>query len=455
MKICVLGLGYIGLPTALLFATHGCDVVGCDVKQSVVDSLNNGKIPFDEPGLSDLFIGARRRFTAKTVPEPADVFLIAVPTPLDPATKVSDLTYVRKAAGMIAPLLERDDLVVLESTVPPGTTERLVAPQLEKSGVRAGEFMLAHCPERALPGRTLHEMVYNSRVIGGYDRRSTEYAADLYRIFVRGEIHETDAKTAEFVKLMENTYRDVSIALANEFAQLSEECGVNVWSAIALANKHPRVSILNPGPGVGGHCIAIDPWFLTENSTRCKMISMAREINDSMPNYVLHLIRRLLPGVKDASIAVLGVAYKGNVDDTRESPAIKFIQLAENEGYDVRCYDPYVKDFLYPLLPLDEATAGSDCIVVLADHDCLRRIDPAAIRVRTKNLLDTRHIMDYRRWVLEGFTVRILGDGSPTLPPGEGIESRESGLSPSLSPPAPAVSISLPRPPGQEREDFL
>jgi len=413
MKICILGLGYIGLPTALLFASRGYTVVGVDVKQSVVDTLNAGKVPFDEPGLDDLLNEAGKQFVAKTEPEPADVFLIAVPTPLDPATKVSNLSYVKKAALMIVPYLRKGNMVILESTVPPGTCERLVVTQLEKSGIKAGEFLLAHCPERAIPGRTLHEMVNNNRIIGGYTHESTIRATNLYTSFVRGGIYQTDAKTAEFVKLMENTCRDVNIALANEFAQLSEECGVNVWEAIDLANKHPRVSVLRPGPGVGGHCIAIDPWFLTENSTRCRMISLAREVNDSMPNYVLHTVRSLVRGTKDAVITVFGVAYKGNVDDTRESPAIKFIQLAENEGYSVRCYDPHVNGFVRCLDSMEEACIGSDCVVIMADHDCFRTIDPATIAMRTRNLVDTRHILDHEMWREAGFAIRVLGDGSP------------------------------------------
>ena len=259
MKICVLGLGHIGLPTALLLAAHGSNVVGVDVKKSVVDCLNQGKLPFKEPGIEDLYLRAKDRFTAKSSPGNADVFLIAVPTPLDPATKISNLSYVRRAAGMIADHIKEGDLVILESTVPPGTSERVVIPVLEKSGVAIGDFLYAHCPERAIPGRTLQEMIYNSRIIGGYDHDSTDQATSLYQTFVRGEIYRTETRTAEFVKLMENTCRDVNIALANEFAKLAEECGVNVWEAVTLANRHPRVSILTPGPGVGGQCITFDP----------------------------------------------------------------------------------------------------------------------------------------------------------------------------------------------------
>ncbi len=451
MRICILGLGYIGLPTALLFAAHGADVVGVDVKQNLVDCLNQGTLPFSEPGIEDLYRDARERFVAKTEPEAADVFLIAVPTPLDAATKVSNLSYVKNAADMIAPRLAGGNLVILESTVPPGTSERVVIPRLEKSGVVVGDFQYAHCPERAIPGRTLQEMTTNTRIIGGYDRDSAERAASIYRTFVTGQIYRTDTRTAEFVKLMENTSRDVSIALANEFAQLAEECGINVWKAITLANKHPRVSILNPGPGVGGHCIAIDPWFLTENSPRCKMVSTAREINDSMPNYVLHAVRSLLAGVRNPTISIFGVAYKGNIGDTRESPALKLIQLAENEGYAVRCHDPHVGEFPYPLMNAKDATVGSDCLVVLADHNCFCTVEPADLQMRTKFVVDTRNILDHEKWTKQGFIVRVLGDGSPVQPvPSDGI-APPAGLYPAgvvqqpiVSPSPPSITVFSP-----------
>jgi UDP-N-acetyl-D-mannosaminuronic acid dehydrogenase len=212
---------------------------------------------------------------------------------------------------------------------------------------------------------------------------------------------------------MENTYRDVNIALANEFAQIAEESGINVWDAIDLANKHPRVNILKPGPGVGGHCIAVDPWFLTENSTKCRMVSLAREINDSMPNYVLQIARALLKNVRDPTITVFGVAYKGNVDDTRETPALKFIKLAENEGYTVKVHDPLVKRFEYKILSLEEAVRDSDCLVIIADHSKFKEIDPAEISklMRRKNVVDSRNILDGGKWREAGFKVRVLGDG--------------------------------------------
>lgn len=409
MRICVLGLGYIGLPTALLFAVNGHEVVGVDIKKEIVDKLNSGSLPFDEPGLVELFDRAGNNFTARTEVVDSDVFLISVPTPLENSVKVADLGPIRLAAEMIYPHLKRDNLVILESTVPPGTSEHLLIPILEKSGLKVNEFDFAHCPERAIPGRTIREMVHNDRIIGGFNPRSAERTKMLYSSFVKGDIYLTNLKTAEFAKLMENTYRDICIALVNEFAQIAEESGVNIWEAVELANKHPRVDILKPGPGVGGHCIAVDPWFLTENSTKCKIVSLARDINDSMPNHVLKMVKDMVEGIREPIVTVLGVAYKGNVDDSRESPAIKFIKLAENEGYKVRCYDPYVKIFPHKLQSLSEAIDGSDCIVLIADHDMFKELDPSKFPMRTKNLVDTRNILDRELWTNAGFRIRVLG----------------------------------------------
>ncbi len=411
MKICVLGLGYIGLPTALLFATNGHEVVGIDINEKVVNILNDGKIPFDESGLYELLMKAKGNFVAKTKVVDADVFLIAVPTPLDKHIKISDLTYVRVATEMIYPYLRRDNIVILESTVPPGTSEKLLIPILTKSGLNIEEFNFAHCPERAIPGQTLYEMINNDRIIGGYNKKSAEIAKSIYSSFIKGNIYLTDTRTAEFVKLMENTYRDINIAIANELSHIAEECEVDIWSAIELANKHPRVKILKPGPGVGGHCIAIDPWFLTENSTKFKMISLAREINDNMPNHVLQTIRTMLKGIDEPSITIFGVAYKGNVDDTRETPATKLIKLAKNEGYKIRCYDPCAKDFEFDLFDLDSATFDSDCIVLVTDHMIFKNVDPSKLKMRNKNLVDTRNILNHKEWEDSGFRIKILGNG--------------------------------------------
>ena len=262
----MLGLGYIGLPTSLLLAQKH-EVLGVDVNKEVIERLNNGQIPFDEPGLKDLFKKVENHFHASTKVDYADVFIIAVPTPLDKSVKVADLKYVQSAAKMIYPFLKKDNLVILESTVPPGTSEQLVAPILSRSGLNDGDFSLVHCPERAIPGKTIFEMIHNDRVLGGFNEKSMERAKEIYSSFVEGNLYLTDIRTAELVKLMENSYRDINIALANEFAQMAEECKINIWETISLANKHPRVNILKPGPGVGGHCISVSYTHLRAHET--------------------------------------------------------------------------------------------------------------------------------------------------------------------------------------------
>lgn len=409
MKICVIGLGFIGLPTALLFASNGHKVVGIDLDKNKVDSLNNGELPFEEPGLSELHSKAKANFIAKTDLEEADVFLIAVQTPLD-NLKLADLSYVKSAAKSVSVKLKKCNIVVVESTVPPGTGEMLV-PILETSGLKQEDFHLAHCPERAIPGKTIEEMVNNDRIIGGLDDESREIAKKLYSSFSKGKLHLTNLKTAEFVKLMENTYRDVNIALANEFAKIAEENRVDVWEAIELANRHPRVDVMKPGPGVGGHCIAVDPHFLTSSSTRSSLIMGSREINDSMPSYVLRLVKNLLKGEKNVTITIFGVAYKGNVDDTRESPATRFIKLAENDGFEVKVYDPHVKRYEKELLDIEDATAESSAIIIITDHDEFRKIDPKKLTMKNKLVLDTRNIIEQKLWEDAGFKVHLLGKG--------------------------------------------
>jgi UDP-N-acetyl-D-mannosaminuronic acid dehydrogenase len=404
MKICVIGLGYIGLPTACLFANAGYEVIGVDVNRGTIEKLNQGKLPFKEKGLEEIFENALPNMRFKTRPEAADLFLIAVPTPLDKEAKMADLRYVREAAKSISNYIKVDNLVILESTVPPGTCERLILPLLKNKA------HMVHCPERAIPGNTIHEMIYNDRIIGSNERESGEHAKELYSSFVKGNIYLTDLRTAEMVKVMENTFRDINIALANEFAQIAEESGVNIWAAIELANKHPRVNILKPGPGVGGHCIAIDPWFLIENSVRSRIVNLAREINESMPRHVLRLVKELGIGA-NGTITVLGVAYKGDVDDTRETPALKFIKLAENEGYNVKVHDPLVKKFKYAILNLEEAVEDSDCIVIITDHTKFKDIDPGEISklMRKKFIVDSRNILDHDKWRKAGFNVKVLG----------------------------------------------
>ncbi|SEP29132.1 UDP-N-acetyl-D-mannosaminuronic acid dehydrogenase [Halogranum amylolyticum] len=414
MTVSVVGLGYIGLPTALLLARTR-DVVGVDIDEDVVATLNDGGLPFEEPGLAELFAEVAENFSAQTtVPEDAEAYLVATPTPLDEVTEVANLRYVGAAAESVAAKLDPGDLVVLESTVPPGTSERLVLPILDRDGPDEGGVRYAHCPERASPGATLDEMVHNDRLVGGVDTESRERTVDLYD-FAEGAIHPTDPTTAEFVKLMENTYRDVNIALANEFAMLGEEYAVDTRHAIELANEHPRVDVHSPGPGVGGHCLPIDPQFLTQSTTDSRLISVARDINESMAVHTLRHVRRLVDTVAHAQVTVLGVAYKGNVDDTRETPALRLLRLAENEGFDVRASDPRVddKDFTYPLSDLDAAVADSDCLVVVTDHAEFTDLDPSrlAAQMRQPAVVDTRGILDPERWRNAGFTLSRLGDG--------------------------------------------
>ncbi len=419
LKLCVLGLGYIGLPTASMFAVSGHTVVGVDPSPRVREALGAGRPHIEEPDLDTLVSAAvlSGRLRVQSDVEQADVFIIAVPTPFTAATKTADLRHVVQAADAIRPHLRPGNLVILESTVPPGTTRDILAPILAGAGLVPGrDVHVAHCPERVLPGRILLELVSNDRLAGGLTPTCARRAADLYASFVQGQILQTDATTAEMVKVMENTYRDVNIALANEFALIAEGVGVDAWEAIRLANRHPRVSILSPGPGVGGHCIAVDPWFLVQAAPEAaRLIRLAREVNDDMPKRVLdHLTRLARP---PARIAQLGVTYKANVDDVRESPAVEFARLAVAKGYDVRICDPHAAkntDALpAPLCSLLDAARNAEAIVVLVDHAEFRTIDPDIVgsAVSRKQLLDAKSCVDHEAWRASGFEIHGLGDG--------------------------------------------
>lgn len=412
-KICVLGQGYIGLPTSLLLANSGHEVVGIDVNKRVVDVLKAGKMPFEEKGFQELLdsVVAKKTYRAESLVEEANVFLVAVPTPFDSEMHMADLKYVVSACEMIVPHLRKDNLVIIESTIPPKTCCKQVKQILEKSTFKmCKDFYVSHCPERAIPGNTLHEMINNDRVIGGVDEKSTQLTAELYSSFVKGDLHLTTSTTAEMIKLMENTFRDVNIALANEFAQIADDYGIDVWEAIEIANRHPRVKILKPGPGVGGHCIAIDPWFLTENANNSSLIMMSRQINDSMPQYVLRMVKEMLTDIENPTITVFGVAYKGDIADTRATPAKKFIKLAEKEGFKIKIYDPFVKEWSYPILGLKEAVEGSDCIVVLTDHSEFRKMGSIEFcrYMSNLNIFDARNIININEWKNQGFRYRTL-----------------------------------------------
>jgi UDP-N-acetyl-D-mannosaminuronic acid dehydrogenase len=428
-RICVLGLGYIGLPTASTFAAHGVEVVGVDVNPQIVATLRRGDLHIQEPGLRETFEAALRsgRLTFSEKPVEADAFIIAVPTPFyedrlgehdGKHYKLADMRAVRSATEAIVPVLRKGNLVVLESTSPPRTTVDLVQPVLETSGLKGGrDFLLAYSPERVLPGQIIRELVENARVIGGIDPASGQAGRDLYAVFVKGQIVVTDATTAEMVKLMENTYRDINIAIANEFSRLAERFGVDVWEAIATANLHPRVKILSPGPGVGGHCISVDPWFFVEAAPDlADLIYAARLVNDSQPRFALKLIERGLGSLKGRRIAALGLAFKPDVDDLRESPAAEVVHLLQEAGAQVKAFEPFRPEGL-PGIPcvasLEEAVRDAECVVLLVHHAPFIAIDPAELSRLTPARLavDMRNVWSPAAWEAAGFTLLRLGVG--------------------------------------------
>lgn len=430
--VCIIGLGYIGLPTASILASNGFNVHGVDVNPRVVDIINQGQIHIEEPGLQTVVHAAIHsgNFRASLTPTHADVFILAVPTPIT-HDKRADLSYVEAAARSILPYLKAGDLVLLESTSPPRTTEDILAPILAQSGLTIGEdLFLAYSPERVLPGRILKELIENSRVIGGINRASAERAREVYSRFVKGEIFLTDATTAEMVKLMENTYRDVNIALANELAIMSGKLGISAWDVIQAANHHPRVHLHNPGPGVGGHCISVDPWFLVEQLPEdARLISMARRTNDSMPHRIAAFVLNLLKDIQTPKVTVLGVTYKGNVDDTRESPALAVIADLKAAGVEVGIYDPHVTRFVHELSERAKAFDGSDCVLLLTDHQEFKQLDPVDKfnRVRRQVLVDTRKTLDAERWRKAGFECHLLGQARlPEFALSQRIRSTES-----------------------------
>ena len=429
-SVCILGMGYIGLPTACMFAANGVRVLGVDIHTEIVDTLNAGKIHIHEPGLAEAVnqaVGAGM-LRAAPAPQPADAFIIAVPTPFyhddlgehdGAAYKKADMRAVASAARSIIPVLRKGNLVVLESTSPPRTTIDLLRPILEESGLTAGvDFHLAYSPERVLPGQILRELVENARVIGGMDAASAQAGANLYATFVRGQIHQTDSTTAEMVKLMENTYRDVNIAIADEFSRLAGRFGVDVWEAISLASLHPRVKILSPGPGVGGHCISVDPWFLVESAPDlAKLIAKARAVNDSQPAYLLQELTAALGGsLHGRKVAALGLAYKPDVDDLRESPAVDVARLLVGAGANVLAWEPFKTQAGLPGVAqansLAEALAGADVVLVLVAHSEFKALVPAAVAAQTpaRVVYDAVNALNAPAWRKAGFTVLRLGD---------------------------------------------
>jgi UDP-N-acetyl-D-mannosaminuronic acid dehydrogenase len=399
-KICVIGLGYIGLPTSAMFAQAGIEVIGVDVNEKAVELLNQGQIHIEEPGLGDIIkdVVANGKFKAKLEAEEADAFIIAVPTPnKDDEHKSCDLSYVETGVRSVMPYIKKGNAIIVESTIGPRTIDDFVKPIVEEKGFTIGEDVyLAHCPERVLPGQIIREMVENNRIVGGYTAKCAEVVSNLYRAFVKGEIVKTNAKTAEMSKLMENTFRDVNIALANELAKVCNKLEINVLDVIEMANKHPRVNIHQPGPGVGGHCLAVDPYFIVEKAPElARIISLARETNCSMPKYVVEETIEMLKGVKNPKIAALGITYKGNIDDMRESPAMDIIEMLQEKGYEVAIHDPHVVTDKLNLISLEESLEGADIGLILADHSEFKELDLAKLAklMRTPLMFDTKNIL--------------------------------------------------------------
>ncbi|HAS22357.1 MAG TPA: UDP-N-acetyl-D-mannosamine dehydrogenase [Idiomarina loihiensis] len=375
-EVCIVGLGYIGLPTAALLANKGYQVLGIDVSEEVVDTVNNGEIHIVEPEL-DAYVAKAvqdKKLTAALKPKPADVFVLAVPTPFHDG-HVPNIDYVVSATRTIAPVVKAGDMVILESTSPVGTTER-VEEVLREEGVDTSSIHIAHCPERVLPGHIMRELVENDRIVGGTTLEATKAVAEFYRSFVTGEVLKTDARTAEMAKLTENSFRDVNIAFANELSILCDKFKIDVWELIRLANRHPRVSILQPGTGVGGHCIAVDPWFIVhEGGEDARIIRAAREINDYKTHWVTKRILEEVENFKksnerEPTVACMGLAFKPNIDDLRESPAVLVFQSLVQSGHEPIAVEPNLKCHKsIALTDYHEAAKQADIVVYLVAHN--------------------------------------------------------------------------------------
>ena len=394
MKVCIMGQGYIGLPTAALFSRSHCEVVGVDISEEMVNNLNKGIIHIEEPGISDIIKKSIKNnvYKASLTPEKADAFIITVPTPYIIENYSCDLSYVITACENILPYLEKGNTVIIESTIAPMSTDEVIKPIFEKAGYTIGkDLYLAHCPERVLPGRILEELVHNDRIIGGVTPECAVKASEVYGQFVEGYLMLTEAKTAELSKCMENTFRDVNIALANELAKICAEIGVNALDVIKMANKHPRVNLHSPGPGVGGHCLAIDPYFIYAKAPEtAKIIKLARDTNNSMPEFVCKYVKKIIP---DGKIAVLGVSYKGNTGDDRESPAYEIISRLENDGYEIAIHDPHLERDNF--VSFADAVDGADLILILCDHNEFKHPDYELISEKMENpvIFDTKDII--------------------------------------------------------------
>ena len=407
-RVAVLGLGYVGLPMAAIMAARGIEVIGVDVNKAAVEKINAGGIHIVEPGLDIVVRGAvaAGNLRATDAPETADAFIIAVPTPFKEGY-VPDLKYCEAAARAIAPVLKAGDLVVLESTSPVGTSEAISRWMAEmRTDLKfphehgeSADIMVAHSPERILPGRVLIELVTNDRIIGGITHRCSARAAELYSMFVEGQLHLTNARTAELTKLSENSYRDVNIAFANELSMVCEKLGVDVWELIRLANCHPRVNVLQPGPGVGGHCIAVDPWFIVHSAPEeAKLIRAAREINDHKSEHVVDRVRHAAERFRAPVVACLGLSYKADIDDLRESPSMHIVKQLAATGLAILAVEPNIDELPKDLAglanvkyaELDDAIAQADIVVLLVDHKEFKRIPKSELLARI--VVDTRGV---------------------------------------------------------------
>jgi UDP-N-acetyl-D-mannosaminuronic acid dehydrogenase len=395
MKICVVGLGYIGTPTAVTLAASGYDVYGYDINELNVKNIKEKNVPIKEYGLQGALLYvvdiSKKLIVGQTIRD-ADVFIVTVSTPLDPQTKKINLSFLKQAIQEISQVLKNGNLVIIESTVTPGTTHNVVKTILDEVGKK---YYLAFCPERVLPGNLMHELINNDRIIGGINPESTKKASEIYSRFIKGKLHETDALTAEMAKLMENTYRMVNIALANEMSLISEKYGGDIWKAIEMANNHPRVNIHLPGPGVGGYCLTKDPLFLIQDYAESQVIKSSIDVNNYMPYHIISILENIFNNnLSDKRIAVLGLAYKGNITDARESPGYTIYQILKNKNTKVRIHDPLVENYLNldPEKDLDEILNWSDVVIITTDHDEYKHVDWKNFNgkiIDTKNIIKT------------------------------------------------------------------
>jgi len=400
-KVNVIGLGYIGLPTALMFAKSGVEVVGTDLNEKLVDSLSKGKLTFEEEGLKDLFnVAIEKGIKFTTEYQKTDTYIVAVPTPYINSSKKLDPKHVISAVNTVLDVCEKGAVIIIESTISPGSIDKYVRPEIEKRGVTIGDDIhLVHAPERIIPGNMIYELEHNSRTVGADDPKIGEKVKELYSSFCKSEIVVTDIRSAEMSKVVENTYRDVNIAFANELAKICRADNMDVYEIIRIANKHPRVNILQPGPGVGGHCISVDPWFLVgDYPDLTNLILTARKINDSMPTHVLGRIRDIMRdhNITDISkIGIYGLAYKENVDDTRESPTLQLLKkMDEHLAFGVKVYDPFIKERIvdHQFMNFEDFLNEIEILVIITAHDHIKNnLD----LVKDKLILDTKNICSF------------------------------------------------------------